>query len=355
MPAVSLATGVWEVTTTTGTGSYSLGGAKNASQFTFASAYSTGALVPVEVTDGTGREWGIYTYTAGSPGTLARTTILGSTNGGAAVNWGAGAKDIFVTNLAELQPFAPMASDPASLPDGRSWFNTTISAFRSAISGVVYDIYTSAQVNLAALAGLSGASDKIAYFTGAGAMALASFTSFGRSLASAADAPTARGTLGLGTSTVIKNIGVVNYDSQIQIHQVSLAAGSFNVFDILLDFNLESAATSSSAVDHILFFKINSGNLDLTKASGAGTYGWGHSSSYKGNVSLTNAVSAGNTLTGFYFQSPGTLSTANHGMMAAKLYVYSPAADTLKIKLNNSAGNASINRYNLAVINQISY
>ena len=55
---------------------------------------------------------------------------------------------------------------------------------------------------LAAIAGLTSEADKIPYFTGANTAALASFTSFGRSLVDDADASTARTTLGLGTIAV---------------------------------------------------------------------------------------------------------------------------------------------------------
>jgi hypothetical protein len=55
---------------------------------------------------------------------------------------------------------------------------------------------------LAAIAGLTSASDKLPYFTGANTAALADFTSFGRSLVSNIDASNTRVTLGLGTIAV---------------------------------------------------------------------------------------------------------------------------------------------------------
>ena len=85
---------VKESSTTTGTGTYTLAGAEAGHQ-TF-SAIGDGNTTYYAATDGTYWEVGIGTYTA-SGTTLARTTILSSSNSDNAVNWTAGEKLIFVT------------------------------------------------------------------------------------------------------------------------------------------------------------------------------------------------------------------------------------------------------------------
>ena len=89
---------VQETTATTGTGTYNLAGAK--SGFASFSGVGDGNTTYYACSDGTDFEVGLGTYQA-SGSTLARTTILSSSNSNNAVNWGAGDKDIFVTLPSE--------------------------------------------------------------------------------------------------------------------------------------------------------------------------------------------------------------------------------------------------------------
>jgi hypothetical protein len=97
--ALVVADRVRETTTTTGTGTYTLAGAVAGYQ-SFASAASDADTVYYAVTNDTDWEIGIGTL-GGSGTTLARTTILQSSNSDSAVSWGAAVKQIFLTYPAE--------------------------------------------------------------------------------------------------------------------------------------------------------------------------------------------------------------------------------------------------------------
>lgn len=82
---------VLESTTTTGTGTYTLSGAEVGYQ-AFSAVCSNADTIEYGATDDVSWEVGLGTY---SGGTLARTSIYASSNGGSAVNWGTGPKNIF--------------------------------------------------------------------------------------------------------------------------------------------------------------------------------------------------------------------------------------------------------------------
>lgn len=87
---------VQETSTTTGTGTYDLAGAVTGFQG-FVAGIGTTNTCYYCATLGTDWEIGIGTVTDAATDTLARTTILQSSNADAAVSWGAGSKNIFVT------------------------------------------------------------------------------------------------------------------------------------------------------------------------------------------------------------------------------------------------------------------
>tara|TARA_R100001480_G_C4743842_1_gene182230 strand:- start:486 stop:2948 length:2463 start_codon:yes stop_codon:yes gene_type:complete len=96
--ALVLADRVKETSTTTGTGTYTLAGA--VAGFEPFTTIGNGNTTYYACTLGSDFEVGIGTYTS-SGTTLARTTILQSTNNDNAVNWGSGEKTIFCTQPAE--------------------------------------------------------------------------------------------------------------------------------------------------------------------------------------------------------------------------------------------------------------
>jgi hypothetical protein len=89
---------VQETSTTTGTGTFTLAGA--VSGFQSFSAIGDGNTTYYAIVGGTEWEVGLGTYTS-SGTTLSRDTILESSNGGTAVNFSAGTKNVFVTYPAE--------------------------------------------------------------------------------------------------------------------------------------------------------------------------------------------------------------------------------------------------------------
>ena len=90
---------IQETTNTTGTGAYTLGGAVAGFQ-TFAAAVSDADTVYYAISDNVDFEVGLGTY-ASAGGTITRTTVFSSSNSDAAVNWGIGTKNIFLTYPAD--------------------------------------------------------------------------------------------------------------------------------------------------------------------------------------------------------------------------------------------------------------
>lgn len=94
---------VLEITTTTGVGPYTLAGTESGYQ-PFSAVCSGGDTIEYVATDDVNWEVALGTYNAG---VLNRTSIYASSNGGLAVNWGAGNKTVFCDIPAHYFTTAP--------------------------------------------------------------------------------------------------------------------------------------------------------------------------------------------------------------------------------------------------------
>lgn len=115
---------VRETTTTSGTGSVTLSGAVQA--FQDFSVIGDGNTTYYTIVDATTGDWevGIGTYTAAGT-SLSRDTVLESSNGGAAVNFAANVKDVFVTYPAERAVYGDASNVVSGFAIGGSTVDST--------------------------------------------------------------------------------------------------------------------------------------------------------------------------------------------------------------------------------------
>jgi hypothetical protein len=109
--ALVIADRVRETSTTTGTGTLTLAGAVSGFQ-TFSTAIGDANTCYYTIVNGSEWEVGLGTVAAG---TLARTTVLKSSNAGSAVNFSAGTKDVFATYPADKSVFKDASNNVNAL------------------------------------------------------------------------------------------------------------------------------------------------------------------------------------------------------------------------------------------------
>ena len=108
-------------------------------------------------------------------------------------------KGIQFTGSGTAATFDLTAAGKALLDDADAAAQRTTLGLGTAATAASGD-FQAASANLSALAGQTGAADKVSYWTAAATLALATLTAFGRSLIAAADAAGVRTLLGLGTA-----------------------------------------------------------------------------------------------------------------------------------------------------------
>jgi len=132
---------VKETTTVTGTGTATLLGA--ATGFQSFSAIGNGNTTYYTISSNGGSEWevGIGTYTSAGT-TLARNTVLSSSNSGSLVSFSAGTKDVYVVYPAGKATYQDDGQNIVGGDSGSSYLcnttisvNTTIPTSYNAVSG----------------------------------------------------------------------------------------------------------------------------------------------------------------------------------------------------------------------------
>lgn len=182
---------------------------------------------------------------------------------------------------------------------------------------------------LTAIAGLTSAADNVPYFTGSGTAALASFTSYGRTLVATANAAGGRTALGLGAiSTLGAGTGLSSDGTNLNLANTAVTPGTYTYATVTVDAQGRATAASSGSAPSAPTGVLTNHGISASASAGALT------------ISLTDATGAtpsGSAIVSIPFRSAtaatGTVTqrnvtSANSITLAASSTLGVPAINT---------------------------
>jgi len=204
--------------------------------------------------------------------------------------------------------------------------------------------------DLAAIAGLTSAANKVVYYTGAGSAALADLTSFGRSLIDDADASTARTTMGVAIGT-----NVQAYNARLaDIAGITYAQGDIFYYD---GTNLVKLAKGTDGQ----FLKIGTAIPEWATLAGGGDMLSTNNLSdvasaataFANIAQLANAAAINTGTDATLAVTPDALAGSNFGTQVVQLLVFE---DALNVATGDGAGDiffrvpSTLNGMNLVAV-----